>query len=232
MAIRKSSHDDTIGRGGQLSLLTDMPGEASNVQQSTLAQSSALAQPSSVPIQPSMPPAVAKARTRNSHGRIKRRFTDPMDKVRPDRDAFAQLLRQTDELVRDSLVRAKLFQRCEKQAGGMVTLIMQSVDRCLHSDIAVNLYNPGLDREATLREMTVELKTLATYVNAACQAKQISLHKCEVWQRQINGVDNLVVGLAIGLQRKRRESSHGENGTKPSWTQNPPVPKTDSEVGQ
>ena len=63
------------------------------------------------------------------------------------------------------------------------------------------MYNPNLDREATLREVTVELKVLATYIDAACQARHITPHKCEVWQRQVNGVDNLAVGLAMGLQR-------------------------------
>ena len=84
---------------------------------------------------------------------------------------------------------------------GIVVPIMQSVNKCLRLVIAINMYNPNLDREATLREVTVELKVLATYIDAACQARHITPHKCEVWQRQVNGVDNLAVGLAMGLQR-------------------------------
>lgn len=51
---------------------------------------------------------------------------------------------------------------------------MQSVDKCLRLVIAINMYNPNLDREAALREVTVELKVLATYVDAACRAKHIT----------------------------------------------------------
>ena len=71
-------------------------------------------------------------------------------------------------------MRTRLFQKCEKQAGGIVAPIMQSVDKCLRLVIAINMYNPNLDREAALREVTVELKVLATYVDAACRAKHIT----------------------------------------------------------
>lgn len=194
MVAKKSSTDETADEGKQLSLLTD-------VADGNIDGSTSLAAPT-----PVMPPAVAKAKVRNSRGRTKRRLTDPMDKVRPSRDLYAQLLRLTDALVKDSLVRTRLFQKCEKQAGGIVVPIMQSVNKCLRLVIAINMYNPNLDREATLREVTVELKVLATYIDAACQAKHITPHKCEVWQRQVNGVDNLAVGLAMGLQRARQEN--------------------------
>ena len=201
MVAKKSSTDETAAEGKQLSLLTDIADDnADGVAGSTTPTSAT-------------PPAVAKAKVRNSRGRTKRRLTDPMDKIRPSRDLYAQLLRLTDALVKDSLVRTRLFQKCEKQAGGIVVPIMQSVNKCLRLVIAINMYNPNLDREATLREVTVELKVLATYIDAACQAKHITPHKCEVWQRQVNGVDNLAVGLAMGLQRARQE---GEKNRKSS----------------
>ena len=181
MVVKKLSVGEVASDGKQLSLFADVAddsfGDSVGVTNSI----------------PAVPPAVAKVKVRNSRGRTKRRLTDSMDKIRPSRDLYAQLLRLTDELVKDSLVRTRLFNKSEKQAGGIVAPIMQSVDKCLRLVIAINMYNPNLDREAALREVTVELKVLATYVDAACRAKHITLRKCEVWQRQINSVDNLVV---------------------------------------
>lgn len=200
MVVKKSSVGEVAPDGRQLSLFTDSAddsfGDSVGATNST----------------PAVPPAVAKVKVRNSRGQTKRRLTDPMDKIRPSRDLYAQLLRLTDELVKDSLVRTRLFHKSEKQAGGIVAPIMQSVDKCLRLVIAINMYNPNLDREAALREVTVELKVLATYVDAACRAKHITLRKCEVWQRQINSVDNLVVGLAMGLQRARQENDKSKRG--------------------
>ena len=42
-------------------------------------------------------------------------------------------------------------------AGGIVVPIMQSVDKCLRLVIAITMYNPNLDREATLRDGNVRL---------------------------------------------------------------------------
>ena len=136
-----------------------------------------------------------------------RRLTDPMVPCKPTQDMYGQLYRQVRQIYDYTYDRLDKFPKVQKLPGGLVPIITALTNYCLESTIEINLYNPKLDKEQLLRKMSVKLKVLTVVVETCCRKHCISYQNREAWSRMIAGLDNLVIGLAMGIEKSARRSN-------------------------
>lgn len=137
-----------------------------------------------------------------------RRLTDPMVPRKPTPDMYDQLYRQMRQLYDYTYDRLDKFPKVQKLPGGLVPIITGLTNYCLESTIETNLYNPKVDKEQLLRKMSVKLKVLMVVVETCCRKHCISHQNREAWSRMIAGLDNLVIGLAMGIEKNHKAPGH------------------------
>lgn len=134
----------------------------------------------------------------------------PLDKVlkvpaiAPEPGAYQRLVIGVRRLYIYSHEQVKSFRRMDKQPGGLASNICLSLEHTMRSAFTVMAYNPKVDREQLLRDMSIDFKMMETNIRAAYEMKLIIKDIYSHWYKEIYRLDDMVIGLAMGIQKKKR----------------------------
>lgn len=122
----------------------------------------------------------------------------------PDRGAIQRLILSTESLYTYSHRNVELFCKSQKQPGGLGNNIRQWAERTMRLALLIQSYNPTLDREKMLREMSIDLKMIEVNIKAAFKMNIINESQCKDWFKEVYRLDDMAIGLAMGFQKKKR----------------------------
>lgn len=144
-------------------------------------------------------------KSRNNQ-RIKSSLARRIEPIQPSQDRYGEIKLQLDQLMDYSVDRIHYFPREHKWPAGLGYNIMKTLDYLFELIFEIVAYNPAYDREVGLRQMSVKLKVMSTYVRSSYTNRLINAQKWEVWTRQIVDIDNQVIAMAMYLQRRHEKS--------------------------
>lgn len=130
------------------------------------------------------------------------RLTDSRAEVVGTPDLYRMLLRKMLDLLDYTYMLLNKFNKGQKLYVGLGCSIASLTNESLVLIHTVCGYNPKIDRESILRQLTARLKSLENLVDASYRQRYISSKNRESWLRKIVEIDNIVIGLAMWLQKK------------------------------
>ena len=124
--------------------------------------------------------------------------------IAPDRGAIQRLILSTESLYTHSHRNVELFCKSQKQPGGLGNNIRQWTEHTMRLALLIQSYNPTLDREKMLREMSIDLKMIEVNIKTAFKMNIINKLQYKDWFKEIYRLDDMAIGLAMGFQKKKR----------------------------
>ena len=137
----------------------------------------------------------------------KKRLTERRVPIKASVELFGQMNREMVRLARYTYDRIDGFPKRHKLFVGIGESIVAKTDECLELIHVVCAYNPRVDKEARLRELSVKLKTVEDYVMIAYYQHHITARNRDAWIRMLTEVDNLAIGIAMWLEKKNQKSA-------------------------
>jgi hypothetical protein len=153
------------------------------------------------------PPArsVEDAVTRKTPRQLKRRLGNLVRPKKGSTHVYRALRISVRSIVTYTYTVLELFPKRHKERFGLGMDIVTVANRCLELAIEIEQYNPAMDRISKLRELSVKLKMLEELVEVSHACYTINEKKRNSWMQMITNADNVVVGLAMGLEKGRKK---------------------------
>lgn len=108
-------------------------------------------------------------------------LTAPKRPIKPSVDLFGQLQRDTLRVVDYTYNLIEKFPKGQKLYVGVANTIVSMVGECLLSIHKVCAYNPKIDKEQLLRDVSCKLKTIEDHVEISCRKRYISVRNRDAW---------------------------------------------------
>lgn len=141
-----------------------------------------------------------------------KRLTDPKQPIKPTLDLYGSMYAKAGKLLSYTYTIVLKFPKKQRYYNGLAMDIKHQTHEIMLQVIRIVSYNPYNNREQLLRELSVNLKFLAMLVRVAYKKHHISDRNLDVWTRMTTDVDDLAVGIAMYLERKRH--SHQSSKSK------------------
>lgn len=136
--------------------------------------------------------------------------------IKPTVDLFGQLQRDMLRVVDYTYNLIEKFPKGQKLYVGVANTIVSMVGECLLSIHKVCAYNPKVDKEQLLRDVSCKLKTIEDHVEISCRKRYISLKNRDAWIRQLANIDNVVIGIAMWLESQEKAKRACRDGVSSS----------------
>lgn len=136
--------------------------------------------------------------------------------IKPSVDLFGQLQRDTLRVVDYTYNLIEKFPKGQKLYVGVANTIVSMVGECLLSIHKVCAYNPKIDKEQLLRDVSCKLKTIEDHVEISCRKRYISLKNRDAWTRQLTNIDDVVIGIAMWLESQEKAKRACRDGVSSS----------------
>ncbi len=137
----------------------------------------------------------------------KSRLTARRAPIKASVELFGQMNREMVSLATYSYERVDLFPKRHKLFVGIGESIISEINECLKLVHVICAYNPKIDKEARLRELSTKLKALEDYVSIAYHQRDIAARNRDAWVRMLTRVDDLAIGTAVWLEKRANQSA-------------------------
>lgn len=111
----------------------------------------------------------------------KTRLTTARQPIKPTLDLFGQLQRDMLNTVGYTYNLIERYPKGQKLYVGVANTIVSMTGECLEMIHKVCAYNPKLDKEQLLRDMSCKLKTIEDHVEISCRKRYISVRNRDAW---------------------------------------------------
>lgn len=148
-------------------------------------------------------------------GQPRQRKLLALKSTRPSRDLYADMYYDILKATDLTYLFTDKFPRRQKYQTSLAADIRGGVDEALRQTIRLASFNPGLDpeREALLRELSVQLKFVKVLIRIAHRDRYVSNKQFQRWTKAVSQVDDIAIGLAIWYQNNAAKVA-AEKGVK------------------
>lgn len=143
--------------------------------------------------------------TNQAEAPAKSRLTARRAPIKASVELFGRMNREMVNLATYSYERVDLFPKRHKLFVGIGESIISEINECLKLVHIICAYNPKVDKEARLRELSTKLKALEDYVTIAYRQRDIAARNRDAWVRMLTRVDDLAIGIAIWLEKRAKQ---------------------------
>lgn len=140
------------------------------------------------------------------------RLTMAKQPIKPTVDLFGQLQRDMLNTVGYTYNLIERYPKGQKLYVGVANTIVSMTGECLEMVHKVCAYNPKLDKEQLLRDMSCKLKTIEDHVEISCRKRYISIRNRDAWIKQLIHIDDTVIGIAMWLEKQAKEKRAHRDG--------------------
>lgn len=135
----------------------------------------------------------------------KTRLTTARQPIKPTLDLFGQLQRDMLNTVGYTYNLIERYPKGQKLYVGVANTIVPMTGECLEMIHKVCAYNPKLDKEQLLRDMSCKLKTIEDHVEISCRKRYISVRNRDAWIKKLIHIDDTAIGIAMWIEKQARE---------------------------
>jgi hypothetical protein len=140
---------------------------------------------------------------------LRRRLRKPTKPISPNNPNLFRALRiSTRRLAQYSYTVLELFPKRHRERFGLGVDMISAVNRCLFLTIKIESFGARERRAELLRELSLQLKYLAELVEMAFGIYLIDNKRKETWLRGVIELDNVAIGLAMGIDRKSEKAGN------------------------